>query len=269
MKKKICSVEHRRFLRRQNRERIVVRVTQIALLALVMGLWQLLADRGVIDVFITSSPSRVVSTFLGLAEGDLWRHVWTTLYETALSFVLSFVIGTTVAVLLWFSETVRRVIEPYLVVLNALPKIALGPIIIIWVGAGVKAIVTMAILISVVITTINTLSGFVSVSQEKMLLMRTLHASKWQTLWKLVFPANLPTVMSCLKVSVGMSWVGTIMGEYLVSKAGLGYLIVYGGQVFNLSLVMCATVLLCLLAALMYLMVALLERIVNRAMGVS
>ena len=266
-KKKTCSTEHRRFLRRRNRNRIIVRVTQVALLGLFVGLWQLLADVGAIDVFITSSPQRVCQTFAKLAEGDLWRHVWTTLYETTLSFALSFAIGTTVAVLLWFSETVRRVIEPYLVVLNALPKIALGPIIIIWVGAGVKAIVAMAILISVVITTINTLTGFVSVSEEKILLMRTLHATKWQTLWKLVFPANIPTVMSCLKVSVGMSWVGTIMGEYLVSKAGLGYLIVYGGQVFNLSLVMCATVLLCLLAAAMYLGVALLEKAVNRKIG--
>ena len=267
MKKKTCSLEHRRFLRRRTRSNVLVRLTQIALLVFFLGLWQLLADKGVIDVFITSSPRKVWETFLSLGGGDLWRHAWTTLYETVVSFLLSFAIGTTVAVLLWFSETVRRVIEPYLVVLNALPKIALGPIIIIWVGAGVKSIVTMAILISVVITTLNTLTGFVSVSQEKLLLMRTLHASRWQMLWKLVFPANLPTVMSCLKVSVGMSWVGTIMGEYLVSKAGLGYLIVYGGQVFNLSLVMCATVLLCVLAAGMYLSVALLEKFVNRLIG--
>jgi len=267
MKKKTYSEEHRRFLNRRNLNNILIRATQIALLVFLLGLWQLLADKGVVDVFITSSPRRVWETFVSLGGGDLWHHAWTTLYETVIGFLLSFVIGTTVAVLLWFSETVRRVIEPYLVVLNALPKIALGPIIIIWVGAGVKAIVTMAILISVVITTLNTLTGFVSVSQEKMLLMRTLHASKWQILWKLVFPANLPTVMSCLKVSVGMSWVGTIMGEYLVSKAGLGYLIVYGGQVFNLSLVMCATVLLCVLAAAMYISVALLEKVVNRFIG--
>ena len=267
MKRKTCSAEHRRFLQRRNRNIIITRVCQLAILILFVGLWQVLADAEVIDAFITSSPLRVCQTFVSLAKGDLLRHVWTTLYETILGFLLSFGIGTTVAVLLWFSRTVRRVIEPYLVVLNALPKIALGPIIIIWVGAGAKAIVTMAILISVVITTINTLTGFVSVSGEKLLLMRTLHANRWQTLWKLVFPANIPTIMACLKINVGMSWVGTIMGEYLVSKAGLGYLIVYGGQVFNLSLVMCATVRLCVLAGLMYLAVALLERWVSRLIG--
>jgi len=267
MQKITYSIEHRRFLNVQKRRTVVIRLLQAAVLVAFLGLWQILADAEVIDSFIASSPAKIWQTFADLCRGDLWRHVLTTLYETVLSFVLSFAIGTTIAVLLWFSDTVRRVAEPYLVVINALPKIALGPIIIIWVGAGVKAIVAMAILISVVITTINTLTGFISVSAEKMLLMRTLHANKWQTLWKLVFPANLPTVMACLKISVGMSWVGTIMGEYLVSKAGLGYLIVYGGQVFNLSLVMCATVVLCVLAALMYVLVALLEKVVNRCIG--
>lgn len=267
MKKKIYSPEHRRFLRRQSRSKAIVRLLQAAILVAFVGLWQMLADLGAIDVFITSSPARVWQTLCTLAQGDLWRHIRTTLLECVTGFALSFAIGTTAAVLLWFSTTVRRVVEPYIVVINALPKIALGPIIIIWVGAGMKAIVTMAILISVVITTINTLTGFVSVSADQMLLMRTLHANRWQTLWKLVFPANIPTVMACLKISVGMSWVGTIMGEYLVSKAGLGYLIVYGGQVFNLSLVMCATVILCLMAALMYVVVALAERAVNRLIG--
>ena len=267
MKKKVCSIYHRRYLIRQRRSKALVLACQVLLLALFLGLWQLLADHEVIDSFITSSPSRVWNTFVQLAKADLGRHIWTTFYETVLAFLLSAFIGTAVAVLLWFSEGLRRVLEPYIVVLNALPKIALGPIIIIWVGAGVKAIIVMALLISVVITTINTLTGFISVPPEKLLLMRTLHANKWQTLWKLVFPANLPTIMACLKINVGMSWVGTIMGEYLVSKAGLGYLIVYGGQVFNLSLVMCATVVLCVMAATMFLAVSLLEKAVNKAIG--
>lgn len=270
MKKKMYSPQHRQYRLRQKRNKIIVLVSQIAILALFVGLWQLLADCNVIDSFITSSPSRIWATFVDLAKGgDLWRHIGTTLLETVIGFTLSFVIGTVIAIILWFSDFVRKVIEPYLVVLNALPKIALGPIIIIWIGAGMEAIVTMALLISVVITIINTLTGFVTVSADKLLLMKTLHANKWQTLWKLVFPANLPTIMACLKINVGMSWVGTIMGEYLVSKAGLGYLIVYGGQVFNLSLVMCATVILCVLAASMYLGVACIEKVVRKAMGVK
>ena len=267
MKKKIYSIQHRRYLAHRRRNKALVLACQIMLLVVFVVLWQVLADHEVIDSFITSSPAKVWATFVQLSRADLGHHIWTTFYETALAFLLSATVGTTIAVVLWFSDTLRRILEPYIVVLNALPKIALGPIIIIWVGAGVKAIVTMALLISVVITTINTLTGFISVSPDKLLLMRTLHANKWQTLWKLVFPANLPTIMACLKINVGMSWVGTIMGEYLVSKAGLGYLIVYGGQVFNLSLVMCATVVLCVMAATMFLAVSLLEKVVNRAIG--
>ena len=158
----------------------------------------------------------------------------------------------------------RRILEPYIVVLNALPKIALGPIIIIWVGAGKGAIIVMAILISVVITIINILNGFLSVDPDKILLMRTLSAKKRQILLKLVLPSNISNIIAALKVNVGMAWVGTIMGEYLVSREGLGYLIVYGGQVFNLSLVMCATGILTILAAVMYFGVLILEKIVSR-----
>ena len=134
--------------------------------------------------------------------------------------------------------------EPYVVVLNALPKIALGPIIIIWVGAGKGAIIVMAILISVVVTIINILNGFLSVDKDKILLMRTLSASRAQILFKLVLPSNVSSIIASLKVNVGMAWVGTIMGEYLVSREGLGYLIVYGGQVFKLDLVMASVAIL-------------------------
>ncbi len=267
MKKKSVSPSHLKYLRNQRRNKGVVVTCQLLLVVLFLGLWQLLADKGVIDSFITSSPAKVWTTFAQLAKGDLWRHVGVTLMETVVGFLLSFVIGTVVAILLWFSQTVRRVLEPYLIVLNALPKIALGPLIIVWIGAGKEAIITMAVLISVIITIINTLTGFISVPEDKLLLMKTLGANKWQTLWKLVFPSSMPTITACLKINVGMSWVGSIMGEYLVSKAGLGYLIVYGGQVFNLSLVMCSTVILCALAGLMYLAVAIVERVVTKAMG--
>jgi NitT/TauT family transport system permease protein len=263
MKKKSYSAEHQKYLNRRKRTSIIVAFVQVGLLLLFIGLWELLARLEVIDTFIMSSPSKIWETFLTLSKGgDIFKHMWTTLYETIVSFLLATVLGTLIAIILWFSSTVRRVFEPYLVVLNALPKIALGPIIIIWVGAGTNAIIAMALLISLIITIINTLTGFIAVDREKLLLMETLHANKLQTLFKLVLPANIPTIMGCLKINVGLAWVGTIMGEYLVSKAGLGYLIVYGGQVFNLSLVMCSTVLLCLLAAGMYAVVALIEKLV-------
>lgn len=259
------SAEHTRYLRKSKRRKAVILSLQIGLLVAVVGLWELLAGVGAIDAFFTSSPSRMIATISELAvAGELWVHIWTTLYEAILGFVISTALGVLVAVVLWWSDTVRKVLEPYIVVLNALPKIALGPLIIIWVGIGTKAIVVMAVLITIVVTTLSMLSAFMSCDKDKILLMKSMRASKWQIFTKLVMPNALPEFVSVLKINVGLTWVGTIMGEYLVSKAGLGYLIVYGGTVFKLDLVMASTLILCILACGMYLLVALLEHKLHR-----
>lgn len=264
-KRQEISEEHLRYLKKQRGKTAFVVVMQMFLLVQFFLIWELLARFDVIDSFIFSAPSKMWSSFLSLAkEGVLWRHVSATLLETVVGFVSATVIGLVLAVVLWSIEPLRRILEPYIVVLNALPKIALGPIIIIWVGAGKGAIIVMAILISVIITVINILNGFLSVDKDKILLMKTLSATRSQILFKLVLPSNLSNIIAALKVNVGMAWVGTIMGEYLVSREGLGYLIVYGGQVFNLSLVMCSTVILTVLAALMYFCVLILEKAVSR-----
>ncbi len=259
------SEEHLRYLKKQRGKSAFVVAMQIILLVQFFLVWEVLASYEVIDSFIFSSPSKMWESFLSLSrEGGLWRHVSATLLETVIGFVSATAIGLVIAVILWSVEPLRLILEPYIVVLNALPKIALGPIIIIWVGAGKGAIIVMAILISVIITVINILNGFLSVDKDKILLMKTLSASRAQILFKLVLPSNLSNIIAALKVNVGMAWVGTIMGEYLVSREGLGYLIVYGGQVFNLSLVMCSTVILTVLAAVMYFCVLILEKAVAK-----
>lgn len=259
------SEEHKKYLKKIRTHKIVVLIIQIGILIATFGLWELSARLEWSDPFITSSPSRIAASFKSLYEsGDLFRHAGATLYETVLSFLLSTLIGVAFAILLWWSKTLSDVMEPYLIVLNSLPKIALGPIIIIWVGAGRSAIVTMALLICVIITIISAHTGFNSVDREKIELLKAMGANKFQILYKLVLPANIPNIISILKINVGLSWVGTIMGEYLVSKEGIGYLLVYGSQVFKLDLVMASTILLCLLATLMYLAVALLEKIIVR-----
>jgi len=266
MKKKTAiSPQQAAYLRKERGKTVFTVLMQILILLAFFLMWELLAAHEIIDSFIFSSPSKMWASFRTLSEsGDLWRHVSATLAETVVGFLSATVIGLVIAVILWLIEPLRRILEPYIVVLNALPKIALGPIIIIWVGAGKGAIIVMAILISVIITIINILNGFLSVDPDKILLMRTLSANRMQILWKLVLPANVSNIIAALKVNVGMAWVGTIMGEYLVSKEGLGYLIVYGGQVFNLSLVMCSTVILTVFAAMMYFAVLLVERLVKR-----
>ena len=253
------------YLRKKRNRFIIILAAQIGILVGFFGLWQIFAVTGVIDAFITSSPSRMLSTLALLFKQDLWRHIGITLLECVCGFVLATLLGTLIAVLLWWSEMLRKIMEPFIVVLNSLPKIALGPVIIIWMGAGYKAIITMTVLICIIVTVMSVLSGFLEIDEDKILLMRAMGANKFQILTKLVLPGSLPNFISVLKINVGLSWVGVIMGEYLTSSAGLGYLIIYGGQVFKLDLVMASTLILCVLAALMYLTVAAVEKFVKRS----
>ncbi len=259
------SAEHVAYIKKIKRKNFTVHLLRAAILILLLGIWELFAATGVVDPFITSSPSRIAVTIKNLfAESNLLYHSMVTLYETFLGFLIAVAFGYAVALVLWWSDTARRVLEPYIVVLNSLPKIALGPIIIVWFGAGSKAIIFMAVLIGVIVAIITMLNGFLATDKDKILLLKSMGATKFQILTKLVICGSLPTFISMLKISVGMAWIGSIMGEYLVSRAGLGYLIVYGGQVFKLDLVMAATVVLCILAAVMYSLVALLEKLVIR-----
>ena len=264
------SAEHLSYIKNERKKSAVITLSRVGLLLIFLLLWELLAKFNVIDSFISSSPSRMIDCLAELLKGgELGKHIGVTLLETVVSFFLATTLGTLIAVIHWWFESVRRVLEPYIVVLNALPKIALGPIIIIWMGTDMSAIITMALAISLFVTILNTLSGFLSVEKSKLMLMKTLGATKWQTLTKLVLPSNIPNIIDALKINVGMCWVGTIMGEYLVSHAGLGYLIIYGGQIFKLDLVMTSTVILCFLAGGMYYLVALAQKIVSKKLNIE
>lgn len=262
-KKNLGSKEHQKFVKKEKTKTFLVHFCRIALLLALIGLWELVAYKNWVDPFIISSPSRIIKQLqLLMSSGSLSLHITTTLTETIYAFILSTAIGFVVAVILYSTTFTRRVFEPYLVILNSLPKIALGPLIIIWVGVGLKAVVTMGILICVVITTINLLNSYLEVPNEKIMLLKTMGANKFQIMWHLIFPATLPAFMSTLKINLGMAWVGVIMGEYLSSKAGLGYLLVYGGQVFKLDLVMTSIIILCVLSGLMYGVISIIEKLI-------
>ena len=264
MKKSITySNERIKYLNKRKKDKFSIVFLRIFLLIAILGVWETFANWGVIDPFITSSPSRIVITVRTLFINDnFFYHIGITLYETIVGFMLAVGVGYVFALLFWWSDKIRKVLEPYIVVLNSLPKIALGPIIIIWFGSGEKSIIFMAFIIGIIVAIMTMLNGFLAIDKNKILLLRSLGANKFQILLKLVIPGSLPTLISMLKISVGMAWIGSIMGEYLVSRAGLGYLIVYGGQVFKLDLVMASTVILCALATLMYVLIAMLEKLI-------
>ena len=258
------SEDRRKYLKNVKMRKFRIIATQIIILMVLIGLWEILAKLGKIDSFITSQPSRIVKTFANLSSNNLLEHLRITIIETLTGFSIGTILGTIVAIILWWFPFASKVFEPYLVVLNSLPKIALGPIIIIWVGAGMPAIIVMALAISLVVTILDILNGFLNTDKEKIRMANTFKASRWQVLTKIVIPANLQTFFNTLKVNIGLSLVGVITGEFLVSKGGLGDLIVYGGQVFQLDLVMTSVIILAVLASIMYESIVLLEKLVLR-----
>lgn len=235
---------------------------RFGILFTIIILWEVLANLNIIDSFITSQPSRILNTFMNLFSNDLLKHLGVTLYETIIGFIGGTLLGIAISIILWLSKFLSKVFEPFLVVLNSLPKVALGPIIIIWVGSGTQAIIVMALAISLIVTILDILHGFMNTDKDKIKMAKTFKANKFQILTKIVIPANIPCFINSLKINIGLSLVGVISGEFLVSKAGLGYLIVYGGQVFQLDLVMTSVILLGIISAIMYKSVVLLEKLI-------
>ena len=255
------SKEHIKYLKKIKKNNLIIKLFQILIITFFIISWQLLSDLKIIDSFIFSSPKSIINTTINLFRNNhLCHHIWITTYETIISFLVATILGILVASLLWWNKTIAKIIDPYLTVLNSLPKVALGPIIIIWFGSGIKSIIFMALLISLIITIINIYNGFSSIDNNKLKLMKSFKASKWQIFYKLIFPNNIKTILNALKINISMSLIGVIMGEFLVSKNGIGYLIIYGSQVFNLSLVMTGIVILAILSIIMYYSISLLEK---------
>lgn len=259
MDEKISS-DRKLYLAKKKKQKISILTTQITILVLFITIWELLARLNIVDGFLTSQPSRVLNTILDMSSNNLLMHLGVTCFETIIGFLLGTIFGTIIACLLWWSPFFSKVFEPYLVILNSLPKVALGPIIIVWVGAGMPAIITMALAISLIVTILEMLNGFLRTDKNRIKMAETFSATKWQVFTKIVFPSNISTLINALKVNIGLSLVGVISGEFLVSKAGLGYLIVYGGQVFKFDLVMTSVIILALMAWSMYKCVVLLEK---------
>ncbi len=261
------SQEHLNFLKNHKSLKKAVVISQILILIAIFSAWEIAAHFQWIDPFIMSQPTRILKTVTNLSkDGSLFLHTGVTIYETIIGFVSGTIVGTIIAIVLWWSNFTAKVLDPYLVVLNALPKTALGPVILVWIGGTTKSIIIMALLVSVIVTIISVYSSFSNCDEDKIKLLRTFGANKWQVLKLVVLPSNIPSIISALKINVGLSLVGVIVGEFLVSKSGLGFLIIYGGQVFKMDMVMMSVIILALAAALLYLSVLWIEKKVSKMM---
>ena len=256
------SKEYKDYIKKTKRNKLLIIICQISILLICILIWEFLAQKEVINTFIYSSPSKIIKTIINLHKtNNLYNHIWITIYETLISFSLGTILGIIIATILWYSKFLYKIIDPYLTVINSLPKVSLGPIIIIIFGANIKSIIIMALLISVIITTINVYNGFNDTDTNKINLLKSFNASKNQIYKYIVLPSSYSTIISSLKINVSMSLIGVIMGELLVSKKGIGYLIMYGSQVFNLNLVISGIIILMIVSYLMYLIVNYIEKI--------
>lgn len=258
---KTVSNEHKEFLKSIRNRHIAVNITRVLLLLALFALWEIAGTLKWIDPFLISQPSRMFKTLIKLYnEGTLFSSIWVTCMETIIGFISGTILGTLIAILLWWWDFLCKVLDPYLVVLNSLPKTAIIPVLIFWIGNGQPAIIVTALLVSIVVTIMSVLLGFHEVEEDKITLLKTFGAGKFQILTKVILPSSVPNIMSALKINVGLSWVGVIVGEFLVAREGLGFLIVYGGQVAQLDLVMTSILILAGAAYIMYVIVVYIEK---------
>jgi NitT/TauT family transport system permease protein len=265
---KAASAQYLDWLRRERRTRVAIRAAQLAILIAFLVLWEVLPRAHVINPLFTSYPSAIWPTFLELLkatpqQADILTHAWATVLATVIGFTAAMALGVASAAVLWWWESLYKVLDPYLVVANAMPKTAFVPIFYIWLGATLS-VYGMSLAISLFITILMIYSGFQGIDPNKVKLAQTFGASKWQILIKVVLPGSVPTLIAALKVNAGLSLVGVVVGEFQSANLGLGYLIVYGSQILKMNIVMTAITLLAIVSSLMYLAIAWLESAVMR-----
>ena len=235
---KTYSKEHFEYLKKEKRKKTFIYITQVSIIFILLICWELLGKLGIINTFLFSSPSSIIKTVKTLViSNNFFHHVLTTLYEILISTFISFLLGFILSSIIWSNEFLRKVFDPYLTIANSLPKVALGPLIIIWVGASINSIIFMSLMISLFITIINLYTFFINTPDNFITLLKSMKATKIDIYKKVIIPANLKNIIATLKINVSMNLIGVIMGELLVSKMGLGYLIMYGSEVFNINLV--------------------------------
>ena len=255
------SLEQKNYVRNYKRKKVIVFSIQVLLVLIFLGLWEYLSDRKIINAFIFSAPSKIVKVIMELyVKDNLFQHIWVTLKEVLISFGLGFVLSMILAIIFYSFDMVYKIFDPFITMLNSLPKVAIGPLILIWCGANIKSVIIMALLINLIVSVITIYTGFRKVSSNHLLLFKSFGASKVKTLWYLVIPSSINSIISSLKLNISMSFIGVIMGEFLVSKEGVGYLIIYGTQVFNLDLVLAGVLILVVLSYVLYKPISLIEK---------
>ena len=249
------------YLNMHRRHKRIIAVSRVSILLAFLFLWEFAANTGLIDSFIFSSPSRIARCFWEMTlDQSIFLHIGITLYETLASFACVTLFSLLVAVLLWSSRKLSEILEPYLVVLNSLPKSALAPLLIVWLGATPTTIIVAGMSVAVFGSILNLYTAFITVDEEKIRLIYTLHGKRQHILTKVILPSSIPAVISNMKVNIGLCLVGVVIGEFLAAKSGLGYLIIYASQTFKMTWLLMSICILCLIAMALYALINALEK---------
>lgn len=255
------STTQKHYLNLQKRHQQIVRFFRLLILLFFLGLWEVTSRTGMIDSFVFSSPSKIARCFWSMVlDKSIFHHLWITLYETILSFLFVTGLSVLIAVLLWYSKKLSEILDPYLVVLNSLPKSALAPLLIVWLGANQKTIIIAGMSVAIFGSILTLYTSFTAMDEEKIKLIYTLHGTRRHALTKVVLPGSVPAIINNMKVNIGLCLVGVIIGEFLAARNGLGYLIIYSSQVFKMDWLLLSIVLLCIMATGLYTLINLIEK---------
>ena len=247
------STGHRHYLRHYHFHKLLVIFFRIFLLTGFLFLWEFCASHQIIDSFIFSSPSKIMNVLLlMISDHSIFLHLGVTLYETFVSFFLVIFVSILFAILLWYSNNLSEILEPYLVVLNSLPKSALAPLLIVWLGATKTTIIVTGMSVAIFGSILNLYTSFRSTDPGKIKLIYTLRGNHLHVLTKVILPYSIPAIISNMKVNIGLCLVGVIIGEFLAAKEGLGYLIIYSSQVFKMDWLLMSICILCVFAIFLY-----------------
>ena len=206
------------FLAAHKRHHHIVSFFRLLLIVTFLGFWELSARMQWIDVFFFSSPSGIITYLYGMiVDGSFFTNTGITLLETIVSFLLVTLLSLLTASVLWYIHGLAEVLEPYLVILNSLPKSALAPLLIVWLGTGINTIIVAGISVAVFGSIISLYTGFCQADPEMLKLIYTLGGNRRNAFFKVIFPSSIPLILSNMKVNIGLSLVGVIIGEFLAA----------------------------------------------------
>ncbi|MBO9521290.1 MAG: ABC transporter permease [Nocardioidaceae bacterium] len=235
----------------------------VVLVAGFVACWAVAIEVFDLQAYVVPTPGAVWQAFW---ENDsfLWPALWVTLYESLAGFALSIVVGLALATVMVYSPLLRGLIMPSLVALNATPKVALAPVLILWLGLGVNSKIGMAFLLSFFPVVVNTARGLAEVDADLLDYFRLLRAGRVRTFVKVRLPNSLPMMFDGFKIALPIAIVGAVIGEFVASKEGLGYQIIVAYSTFSSDLVFAAVILVAVASTVLYGVLVLIERLLLR-----